>query len=122
MPRTAMLFLLALSVLIIAPAHAESPAATSCPNTISDRSAVIDSLHALGSRLAMGRICAMSEDVLLQLKHETLARYAGCLLTYQIKATEIQDALEAPRLEAHTVWKQAKDKSLLCKQVRLATN
>ncbi|NQD35934.1 hypothetical protein HPT27_02795 [Permianibacter sp. IMCC34836] len=122
MSRTALLFPLVLSVVAMAPAHAENAATVNCPNSINDRSAVIDSLHALGSRLAMGRICAMNEDVLLQLKHQTLSRYAGCLLTYQIKATEIQDALEAPRLEAHTVWKQAKDKSLLCKQVRLATN
>jgi len=83
---------------------------------------LLDSLHTLGNRLTMGRLCAVPETVLVQLKQQTLNGYAGCLLTYQIKATEIQDALETARPLAHAAWKQAKDKQQLCEAVRLATN
>lgn len=92
-----------------------------CPAGITDRSAVIASLHTLGNQLAMGRICALQETALAQLKQQTISRYAGCLVNFQIRGTEIQDALEAARPEAHQQWKRAADKPRLCEQVRLAT-
>ena len=125
MRRSCLLVLLVLFgqfVLVVAPARAGTPAISNCPTGVGDRNAVIESLHTLGSRLAMGRICAVQEDSLQQLKQQTLNRYAGCLLNFQIKATEIQDALEAMRPAAHITWRQAKDKQQLCEQVRLATN
>jgi hypothetical protein len=122
MSRYSLLFPLGLAVLLGLPVHAETVPTASCPASITNRGAVIDSLHTLGNRLAMGRICLIGEDALLHLKQQTLNRYAGCLLTYQIKGTEIQDALEAARSVAHITWKQAKDKPGLCEQVRLATN
>lgn len=122
MSRYSLLLLLGLSVLLGGTAQAETAPTASCPESITNRSAVIDSLHTLGNRLAMGRICLVGEHALLQLKQQTLRRYAGCLLTYQIKGTEIQDALEAARSVAHIAWKQAKDKLQLCEQMRLAIN
>ncbi len=118
MSKFVLLFFLAGSFMFAAPAEAEN--ASDCPSNITGRSAVIESLHALGNKLAMGRICALQETVLRDLKQQTLQQYAGCLQAYQIKGTEIQDALEAGRPEAHLAWKQAKDKPQLCEQVKLA--
>lgn len=101
---------------------AASTPSNNCPASIGNRIVLLDSLHSLGNRLTMGRLCAVPETVLHQLKQQTLNGYAGCLLTYQIKATEIQDALETARPLAHAAWKQAKDKQQLCEAVRLATN
>lgn len=103
-------------------AAAASAPSNSCPASIDNRNVLLDSLHSLGNRLTMGRLCAVPETVLHQLKQQTLNGYAGCLLTYQVKATEIQDALETARPLAHAAWKQAKDKQQLCEAVRLATN
>ncbi|MFN4291738.1 MAG: hypothetical protein ACK4E7_12795 [Permianibacter sp.] len=116
--------LLALAMSCSVPAEVATASATSgsCPASIGNRGVLLASLRTLGNRLTMGRLCAVPEVVLVQLKQQTLNGYAGCLLTYQIKATEIQDALETARPLAHAAWKQAKDKQQLCEAVQLATN
>lgn len=101
---------------------ADADISSTCPTEISQRKLVLSSLHELGARLALGRICLVQEAPLHEIKQQTLNRYAGCLQSFQVKATEIQDALEAGRVIARDTYKSAKNKSNLCKEVRLATN
>lgn len=101
---------------------ADTGISTACPTELSQRQLVLSSLHELGARLALGRICLVQEAPLHEIKQQALNRYAGCLQSFQVKATEIQDALEAGRVIARDTYKSAKNKTTLCKEVRLATN
>lgn len=103
-------------------AFANDAAATTCSPAQSQRNVVLDSLNTLGTQLALGRLCRVREDTLHQLKHQTLNRFAACLQSFQVKATEIQDALEAGRLLARDTFTHAKNRVSLCEEVRLATN
>ena len=123
MLRYALLYVLLLASLILpAGVQADDAVATSCPPALSQRNVVLDSLNTLGTQLALGRLCRVREDTLHQLKHQTLNRFAACLQSFQVKATEIQDALEAGRLHARDTFTQAKNRVSLCEEVQLATN
>lgn len=92
-------------------------AGASCPEALAGRGAVLAHLQEIGGHLALGRLCSVSELALQQFRQQAIQQVSSCLLDYQIKGTEIQDALEQARPQAHLVWKQATDKKRLCETI-----
>ena len=92
-------------------------AEASCPASLAGRGAVLARLQEIGGHLALGRLCSVSEPALQQFRQQAIQQVSSCLLDYQIKGTEIQDALEQARPQAHLAWKQAADKKRLCETI-----
>ncbi|HEX4911533.1 MAG TPA: hypothetical protein VFV64_12305 [Permianibacter sp.] len=96
-------------------------AGASCPESLAGRGAVLVRLQEIGGQLALGRLCSVSESALKQFRQHAIQQVSSCLLDYQIKGTEIQDALEQARPQAHLAWKQAADKKRLCATIGEST-